>query len=149
MADADGAAPTYVTPGSTVPPPYVVSSSATRSAATSGMVGSVPRSKRLDASDGSLWRRSVRKIATGSQCAASMKMLVVVADSSVVSPPITPASPIGPESSVISRSSVDSSRSAPSRVVTRSPARARRTTIGPASLSRSKPWMGWPSSSIT
>ena len=40
----------------------VVSSSATRSAATSAIVGSVPRSNRLAASDGSLWRRSVRKI---------------------------------------------------------------------------------------
>ncbi len=46
--------------------------------ARSEMVGSMPRSKRLDASDGSLCRRSVRKIVTGSQCAASMKMFVVV-----------------------------------------------------------------------
>ena len=68
----------------------------------------MPRSKRLDASEGSLWRRAVRKIVTGSQCAASMKMLVVSRDSSVVSPPITPASPIGPESSVMSRSSAES-----------------------------------------
>ena len=144
-----GASPTCVTPGSTVPPPYRTSSSATRSAARSVTVGSVPRSKRLAASDGSLCRLEVRKIRTGSQWAASMKMFVVVSDSSVVSPPITPASPIGPESSVIRTSSAVRVRSAPSRVRSRSPSSASRTRIGPASVSRSKPWIGWPSSSIT
>jgi hypothetical protein len=144
-----GAVPTLVTPGSIVPPPNCTSSSATRSAAASGSVGSTPRSNRFDASDGSLCRRPVRKIETGSKCAASMTTCVVVAESSVVCPPMTPARPIGPESSVISRSSGDSVRSTSSRVVRVSPSAARRTRIGPCSRSPSYPWIGWPSSSIT
>ena len=85
----------------------------------------------------------------GSKCAASITMWVVVDEISVVAPPITPASPIGPVSSVISRSSADSVRVTSSRVVSFSPSVARRTTIGPLSLSPSYPWIGWPSSSIT
>ena len=82
-----------------------MSSSTTRSAATAGRVGSTPRSLRLPASEGSLWRLPVRNIDTASQCAASMTMWVVVSDISVVSPPMTPARPIGPESSMMTRSS--------------------------------------------
>ena len=48
---------------------------------------------------------------------------VVVSDSSVVWPPITPAMPIGPLSSVISRSSADRLRRTSSRVVIFSPSR--------------------------
>ena len=132
-----GGVPTTVTPGSTVPPPYVVSSSTTRSAAASQIVGSTPRSLRLPASEVSLCRRPVRNIVVASQWAASTSTRVVVADISVVSPPMTPPRPMRPESSVTTRSSVDSLRSVPSRVVRRSPPRARRTTIGPCSLSRS------------
>ena len=51
--------------------------------------------------------------------------------------PTSEETPIGPLSSVMSRSSTDSSRSTPSRVVSRSPGWARRTRIGPASLSPS------------
>ena len=132
-----GACPTTVTPGSMVPPPYSASSSATRSAAASQMVGSTPRSLRLPASEVSLWRRPVRNIDTASQCAASMSTRVVVSDISVVSPPMTPPSPMMPESSVTTRSSGDRARSLPSRVVSRSPCWARRTRIGPESLSAS------------
>ena len=88
-----------------------------------GSSGSTPRSKRLDASEGSLCRRAVRKTDIASKWAASITTWVVLAESSVVAPPITPARPIGPESSVISRSSADSVRSTPSSVVSRSPAR--------------------------
>ena len=56
---------------------------------------------------------------------------------SVPAPPITPASPIGPESSVISRSSGSRVRSTSSSVVSRSPLRARRTTMPPASRAAS------------
>ena len=60
-------------------------------------LGSTPRSKRLDASEGSLWRLPVRNDRRpASKCAASITTAVVVADISVVSPPITPARPIGP-----------------------------------------------------
>ena len=117
MAVGAGGVPTTVTPGATVPPPYVVSSSATRSAAASQMVGSTPRSLRLPASEVSLCRLPVRNIETGSQWAASITTVVVASDISVVSPPITPPRPIAPESSVTTRSSVDSARSTPSRVV--------------------------------
>ena len=67
----------------------------------------------------------------------SITTWLVVPDSSVVCPPITPAIPIGPVSSVISRSSADSVRFTSSRVVSVSPSPARRTTIGPDSLSPS------------
>ena len=137
MGAGVGGVPTTVTPGATVPPPYVVNSSATRSAAASQIVGSTPRSLRLPASEVSRCRLPVRNIATGSQWAASITTVVVASDISVASPPITPPSPITPESSVTTRSSVDSARSAPSSVVSRSPSRARRTTRGPRSRSPS------------
>ena len=56
---------------------------------------------------------------------------------SVVAPPMTPASPIGPESSAMTRSTGSSGRTTSSRVVTFSPLSAGRTTIGPASRSPS------------
>ncbi len=111
MPGRDGGVPTTVTPGSTVPPPYSASSSATRSAAASQIVGSTPRSLRLPASEVSLWRRPVRNIDTASQWAASTSTRVVVPDISVVSPPMTPPSPMIPESSVTTRSSGDRARS--------------------------------------
>ena len=132
-----GGSPTTVTPGSAVPPPYSTRSSTTRSAAAGVITGSTPRSLRLPASEVSLCRLPVRNIETASQCAASTSTRVVVADISVVSPPITPPRPMIPESSVTTRSSGESARSAPSRVVSRSPSTARRTRIGPCSLSAS------------
>jgi hypothetical protein len=74
---------------------------------------------------------------------------VVPSPISVDAPPITAASPIGPDSSVITRSSLVSFRSTPSRVVSFSPSRASRTVIGPVTASRSNACIGWPSSSIT
>ena len=118
---AAAAMPTTVTPGSAVPPPYVVSSSTTRSAAAWVTTGSTPRSLRLPASEVSLWRLPVRNIEVASQWAASTSTDVVVADISVVSPPMTPPRPMIPESSVTTRSSVDRARSVPSSVVSRSP----------------------------
>ncbi len=75
--------------------------------------------------------------------------MVVPATTSLVSPPITAASEIGPVSSQITMSSAVSTRLTPSRVVSFSPASARRTTSGPTIRSASKACIGWPSSSIT
>ena len=132
-----GASPTTVTPGSAVPPPCATSSSTTRSAAAGVIAGSTPRSLRFPASEVSLWRLPVRNIDTASQCAASTSTRVVVSDISVVSPPMTPPSPMIPLSSVTTRSSGERARSVPSSVVSRSPSVARRTRIGPDSLSAS------------
>ena len=52
---------------------------------------------------------------------------------SVDAPPITPASPMGPDPSVMSRSSGSSVRVTSSRVTSRSPTTARRTTTPPVS----------------
>ncbi len=68
---------------------------------------------------------------------------------SVVAPPITPASEIGPDSSVTTMSSGSSARSTSSSVVSFSPSAARRTTIPPLSDGVSNACMGWPVSSIT
>ena len=69
---------------------------------------------------------------------------------SVSSPPMIPASAIARSASAITRSSGTSSRSTPSRVRSRSPGAARRTTISPpASVAKSNAWSGFPSASIT
>ena len=60
---------------------------------------------------------------------------------------ITPARPTGLAWSAMIRSPGSSSRSIPSRVLRRSPLCARRTTIPPSSLSRSKACVGWPMAS--
>ena len=134
--------------GSTSPPAYRVSSSTARCSATSGSWGSTPRSNRLTASLGSLCRRAVRATVTGSQWAASSSTLTEVSVISLFAPPITAANDTGPVSSQITMSSGSSSRSTPSRVVSRSPALARRTTSPPVSRSGSNACIGWPSSSI-
>ena len=148
---ACGAAPTSVRPAAIVPPPCSTSSAATRSAAIGGSCGSTVRSNRREASLGSLCLRAVRAIVAGSQWAASMTTSMGSAPGriSVDAPPITPARPIGPESSVMSRSSGSRRRCTSSSVVSVSPGRARRTTIGPDSRPASKACSGWPSSSIT
>ena len=128
-----GRVPTSVTPGSAVPP----ASCTARSAASSATSQSTPRSLRFDASEGRRCRRRVRAIDTGSKFADSTTIVVVASVTSVAAPPMTPARPMGPESSAMSRSSGSSSRSLPSRVVRVSPARARRTTISPESVSAS------------
>ena len=68
---------------------------------------------------------------------------------SVAMPPIVPAIEMGPEESVMRMSSGSSVRTTWSRVSSRSPGLARRTTMGPLSLDRSNGCSGWPSSSIT
>ncbi len=149
-----------VTPASAVPPAIRTSRSTARCAAARAASGSTPRSKRLDASEGSLWRLAVRATETASKCAASMitsvePVLSPVSGSvtasriSVLEPPMTPARPIGPELSQISRSSADSLRLTPSSVVMLSPSCARRTWIGPSTRLRSYACSGWPTSSIT
>ena len=75
--ERSGGRPTTVSPGSMVPPPCSTRSSATRWAARACSSVSTPRSLRLDASDGSLCRRTLRPIVGGSKCAASMTMSVV------------------------------------------------------------------------
>jgi hypothetical protein len=91
------------------------------------------RSNRLDASLGSLCRRTVRATEAGSQIAASSRMSVLSGRISVAEPPITPARPIGPDSSHTTTSSGSSSRSTSSKVDSFSPALARRTLIPPCS----------------
>ncbi len=86
---------------------------------------------------------------TGSKQAASSSTCAVPPEISVAAPPMTPARPSGPESSAMTRSSVVSARSWPSRVTSRSPSVARRATTAPESLSRSYACSGCPSSSIT
>ena len=72
-------------------------------------VGSTPRSNRFDASLGSLCRRAVRAIVDRVEVRSLDQDVGRRRRSSrSVSPPITPARPIGPESSVISRSSASS-----------------------------------------
>ncbi|KIX78158.1 hypothetical protein SF12_10260 [Streptomyces sp. MBRL 601] len=61
---------TSVTPAPAVPPASSTSRSTVRWAAAEAASGSTPRSKRLDASEGSLWRRAARAMAIGSKCAA-------------------------------------------------------------------------------
>ena len=55
---------TSVTPASAVPPARSTSRSTVRWAAADAACGSTPRSKRLDASEDSLWRRAVRAMET-------------------------------------------------------------------------------------
>jgi hypothetical protein len=59
-------------------------------------------------------------------------------------PPMTPASESGLRSSAMTRSSASSTRSVPSSSLMRSPLRARRTTMPPSIVSRSKACVGWP-----
>jgi hypothetical protein len=132
-----GTVPQTVSAALTLPPASSTSRSATRCAAEYAAPGSTQRSNRRDASLGSLCRRAVRLIRTGANDAASMRMFVVVALSSVVWPPMTPARPMTPESSVMTRSSGLSTRFTSSRVVSVSPAAASRTTMPPARRSAS------------
>ena len=65
-----------------------------------GGLRSTPRSKRLDASEASLWRRAVRAMAIGVEVRGldddlGGRCASVVGDLGVA-PPMTPARPIGP-----------------------------------------------------
>src|SRR5256885_5937595 len=137
-------------PGSTRPPESLTISSAHRSAAMRAACSSAPRSNRCEASVWSPCRRAVRRMPGGSKTALSSRIRVVRSDTSLVAPPITPASATGRSASAMTRSSALSLRSLPSRVVIGSPSPARRTTMRePFSFSRSKAWSGCPSSSRT
>jgi hypothetical protein len=82
--------------------------------------------------------------------AASISTRVVSPETSEMSPPITPAIPLGPSASHTRAISSVKVRSTPSRVVIFSPARARRTMIcRPRTLSRSNACSGCPVASIT
>ena len=83
--------------------------------------------------------RAVLRTLTGSNDAASSRTVVVVAVTSVSSPPRTPASATGPAASAITRWSGVSSRVTPSSVTSVSPALARRTAIAG----------GWPPARVT
>ncbi len=137
-----------VQPGTTVPPASEASIDAALADARSGSSRSTPRSNRAEASENSRWRRLIRAVPAAEKCAASITRSRDSSVISVASPPMVPAIEIGPEASVIRMSSGLSSRTTWSRVSSRSPGWARRTTIGPVSRSRSNACSGWPSSSI-
>ena len=147
---APGPTPRPRTPAATRAPVHSPIKAAQRVAASSTASGSVPRSKRYDASEWRPSRRAVSSTPPRVNDADSSSTSVVVSPTSVDRPPITPAIATGRSTSQMNRSSGVSDRSSSSRVVSRSPSPASRTTIpGPASRSRSKPCMGWPRSSIT
>ena len=99
---------------------------AARSIAYAVYLWFTPRSKRPDASERIPNAFDVRRIDGPLNTAASNKTFVVLSVTSLVRPPITPATPIGPfVSAMISMDSL-SSRSLPSSVVSVSPAFARR-----------------------
>ena len=101
------------------------SSSANRRMARSMTSGSVPFSKRAEASERSLWRRDDFTMPIGWNQAISSSTSVVASSISVVAPPMIPARPTGTSSpSQMSRSSGVRRRSTSSRVVSVSPSRA-------------------------
>ena len=121
-----------------------------RAVATAGASGSAPRSKRCEASVCIPSPLAVLRMLAGSQYAASSATTVVVSPTSLAAPPITPARAralLGPATTPASGPRV---RSTPSRVMSRSPSRARRTLTRPSGMwRRSKAWVGWPISIIT
>ena len=125
-------------PASTVPPATSAISAAARDTASAQISGSAPRSKRWLASVCMPNRRAAARTRRRSKWAPSIRMSRVASVTSLSSPPMTPPRPTGRSASAITRISGSSSRSTPSRVVSRSPARARRATRAPpASLPRS------------
>ena len=135
-------------PATSVPPPSAVSMAAALADARSGSSRSTPRSNRAEASENSRCLRLIRAVPRAEKCAASMTRSRDSSLTSVARPPMVPAIEIGPEASVIRMSSGSSSRTTWSSVSSRSPGRARRTTIGPDSRALSNACSGWPSSSI-
>ena len=107
-------------------PPGVMrsSSSQNRSSAIGTSSWSVPRSKRIDASERRPSRWEVRLIDRRSHHASSSSTVVVPSLISVLAPPITPEMPMGRSSrSTIRPSPGSMSRSVPSSVTRRSPPR--------------------------
>ena len=110
--------------------------------ARSGSSRSTPRSNRYDASLCSRWRRAILATPTGEKCAASISTSVVSSLISVVRPPMVPASETAPEPSAMTMSPGSSARVTWSRVSSRSPGSARRTSIAPVTLALSKACSG-------
>src|SRR5690606_40262548 len=92
------------------------------------MLGSVPRSKRNEASVFKPWRFEVLRTETASKSADSRKMLVVVSLTPEYDPPKTPAIHIGFSASAITKSSADSFLSTASKLTKGSFSFAYRTT---------------------
>ena len=87
---------------------------------------------------------------SGSNCADSISTFTVRSPTSVFRPPITPAIATGFSASAITSIESSSSHAVWSMLTSRSPPRARRTTMRPpASLSWSKQCSGWEYSNST
>ena len=142
--------PTSIVPGTRRAP---VNSSMSRVAtiwASIACSGARPFSKRPLASLRSPRTCDVRWMLGPSQLATSISTRVVPSWTSERSPPMTPAIEVGPSASSMTSIWASRVRTCPSRVVTCSPSRARRTTsLPPATRSRSKACSGLPTSSIT
>ena len=137
-------------PRATDPPAQARVNWATRSAPMRASRASWPFSNRRLASERRAKRWPVRRMLTGSNTADSMAISIVASVISLAAPPMTPAMPIGPLVSAMIKVSGVSSRSTWSRVSSRSPGSARRTTIVPSwTALPSKVWVGLPSSSMT
>ena len=104
-----------------------------RANARTGPSGSAPRSKRCEASVCIPSARAARRMARGSQYAASRATVRVESPTSLEAPPMIPARASGASGPATTPTGTRSarSRSTPSRVVTRSPARAQRTCKRP------------------
>ena len=146
---------TSIVPRHSVPPHASRMRRAARSSPSRVASGSVPRSKRCEASVCMPRERDVLRTARGSKCAPSRRTRVVFSEIAVASPPMTPARATGFSASAITRCWGVSARATPSSVTSVSPARARRTMIVGkpstpfASVSRSNAWSGWPMSQRT
>lgn len=118
---------TSTIPGANVAPASA-SSSTNRRIARSATSGSLPRSKRAEASLRRPSRRDDVVMVIGSHQAISRRIDVVLSETSVEAPPIIPAMPIAVSvPSAITPSEAVSVRTSPSRVSSASPSIARRT----------------------
>ena len=111
--------------------------------------GSTPRSNRREASVDNLCERAFLAISTGSKCAASIVIALVLEVTSDSNPPIVPAIAKAPESSAINKFSANNSRSCSSRVLIVLISFANRTVMEPLMRSESNACKGCPSSIIT
>ena len=125
-------------PAATVAPDRSAISCAARSKAIGASAVGSPFSKRPLASLRRPSAMLVRRMLRALKVAASSRIRVVVAPTSLSAPPITPATPTGPLASAITSISADNWRWLPSRVAIRSPSIARRAVrVWLASRSRS------------
>ncbi len=88
------------------PPHSAITIVVAASSAAGSREGSMPRSKRLRASEMMSCRRPLSAVATGSNSAHSMNTLVVAAVLPVSSPPIRPARDCTPAASAMAQSSL-------------------------------------------